>query len=219
MFKKSILFLSLMVVSSTSAFASYVFNNTFYVRGDLMGAKFFNTRYYDSETNWKIKSKEILVLDFGLGYNFFSGLRSELVFTHIFPVNYSRPIGAKNIEAIGNSIMLRAAYDIYDFELFKVFVGGGVGLSRLKTKVKNDWVYRNNGVITGIIPKPSSKPKYNFALNALAGISFDLGPANVIELCYLYADYGKTAGLKVAPHVGKFAMRSHNIFLGFRYEF
>jgi opacity protein-like surface antigen len=60
--------------------------------------------------------------------------------------------------------------------------------------------------------------EHNFALNALVGLSFELGPQSTIEVGYLYADYGKSAGLKAAPHMAKFAMRSHNIFLGARYE-
>lgn len=220
MFKKPILFFSIILGLSHSAFAGYMFNNTFYVRGDILASKFWNTRYQDAFRSFKIKSKESIGLDFGVGYNSFSGLRSELVFTHLFPVKYVSPNNeGKAMDARGNALILRGAYDIYEFEPFKLFVGGGLGVSRIKTQAGNDWYYTDNGGVVRTIPKPASKYKYNPAYNALIGISFDMGPQNVLELGYQFADYGKTAGLKVAPHIGKYAMRSHNIFFGFRYEF
>lgn len=208
------------LVISQPAMSSYMFNNTFYIRGDMLVSKFWNTRYYDSRESYRIKSKESIGLDFGMGYNFFSGLRTEIVATHLFPIRYVRPKSSqKNMKARGNALMLRAAYDIYDFELFKLFVGGGVGASRIKTQSEWDLITTQNGAVSGIVSKPASKWKYNFAYNVLTGFSFDMGPEATLEIGYLYADYGKTAGLKAAPSLAKFGMRSHNVFLGFRYDF
>lgn len=185
-----------------------------------MGSKFWNTKYQDSFGSFKINGKESLALNAGLGYNFFSGLRTELTYTHIFPVKFVRPNGEdKGFDAKGNALMLRAVYDIYDFESFKLFIGAGLGASRVKANARGDLVIPAGGGATKIVHKPSSKDKYNFAHSAMVGISFDLGPQNVLELGYLYADYGRTSGLKEAPEHGKFAMRSHNILLGIRYEF
>lgn len=176
--KKSILIISFLLSLSMSAMAD-MFDNTIYLRADLMGSKFWNTSYYDDRRSFGIKSKESMGLDIGAGYNFFSGLRSELVFTHLFPVEYvSKSTGAKDMNALGNALILRAAYDVVDFELFKVYIGGGVGGSRIKVKGQRDLILANG---TRIV-KPGSKWKHNFALNALVGLSFELAPQSTIEV-------------------------------------
>ena len=220
MSKKSLLYLLAVLAISSPAFASYMFNNTFYVRGDMLGSKFWNTKYYDSLESHRIKSKESLGADIGLGYNFFSGLRAELVATNLFSVRYVRPASSnKNMKAKGNALMLRGAYDIYDYELFNLFIGGGIGMSRIKIESQSDWQYFDaTGALIRTVPKPASKWKRNFAYNLLTGISFDMGPETTLEIGYLYADYGVSNGLKFKPDTGKFALRSHNIFLGVRYE-
>lgn len=215
MFKKTLITLTLTLIPIQSCLAMW--EPAFYFRADVMGSKFQPISHIDTDGKYKHRAKENITADLGMGFNFPMGFRGELVFSHIFPATFTyNKTTNKEITLNGNALMLRASADVVDLELFKFFVGGGIGGSR----VRHEWdvvggAPTNNGNQSSM----SSKWTRNIAYQAYAGISAELIPNASIEVGYLYADYGKTRALKEGILSSKIGLRSHNVFLGLRYEF
>jgi opacity protein-like surface antigen len=215
MFRKlSILILPIII--SSNAFA-YLFEDMIYLRADFMGSKYNSVIFSDQNTKYRHRSQENIAFDIGAGMQFFDGLRGEVVLIHHLPTTFTNHTKTKKeIKVKNTAILARAAYDIIDLELVKLFIGGGLGYA------KTDHKFYSASAVTmqnGAISYMRSKTRHNFAWNALVGIGAEIWPNTTLEAGYLYGDYGKTKSFKEAPGYGAIALRSHNIFLGIRYEF
>ncbi len=108
-----------------------------------------------------------------------------------------------------NSIMLNAYYDIETGTKFTPYVGAGVGLARLKAKIKQD-----DGSV--------SKSGTNFAWQVGAGVAYAVTDDLSVDLGYRYTDSGDVTKKGVSEDGAwktKFDSSAHEILLGARYSF
>jgi len=204
---KKILLTTIATTALSSTAIADMMDSTFYFRGDILSTQFEKVAF---ET-FKFKEKMNGSLDFGLGYNIEDNIRAEIVYTHMFPIVFKRcagPVHNAYIKAYADSVILRGIIDIADFEFTKIFAGGGAGISRIRHSLTMDYAPQ----------KFNSRLKYNIAANILVGASVELSNSSIMEIGYLYANYGKTKGMKTSIQEGQIGLRSHNIFLGLRYE-
>jgi len=215
MLKKIPLLTFLLFITGNVALAD-MFNETFYIRGDIIGNKFENTAYYTTREKFGLKSKENVALGLGIGYNFFSGLRSEIVASHHLPIEFIDQYDKRDhVRASISSLLLRMAYDVMDLDEIRLFAGFGVGAARVKHKTNTSFT----GASIPYNDGNSSKPKNNFAYNLFLGSSYQMSDNVFLELGYMYADYGNTNKYKLTTSIGRIGLKSKNVFLGFRLDF
>jgi opacity protein-like surface antigen len=205
---KKILLTSIATIAISSSASADMFESPIYLRGDIMASKFLDVKVDGNKHTEKMNSS----FDFGLGYNLQENIRTELVYTHISPAVYKRTVGGdtSHVKAYANSLMLRGSIDLVDLDMAKIYVGLGVGSSRVRHKIT---LYSSS--FKGV---ESSKFKYNLAYNAILGTSLALSSRTFLDVGYMFADYGTTKGFKSSVKQGKIALRSHNVFLGIRHE-
>ncbi len=183
------------VTLSTSAFADMI-DYQLYLRADAITSKFVIA----STGGNRYKSRISPALDLGVGYNFIDNMRAELVYMHNFPAMFKSKSGG-SLKAKVDAAMARLAIDVVDLDLAKIFIGAGVGIAKVSHSINST----------------KSGGKINPAYNILAGTSFGLNDRTNLEIGYVFADYGRTKGLK-GLNVGAVNLRSHNIFAGIRWE-
>jgi opacity protein-like surface antigen len=205
---KKILLTSIATIVMSSSILADMIDSAFYLRGDIMASKFLDVKVEGNKHTEKMNPS----FDFGLGYNLIGNIRTELVYTHIWPAVYKHAVGndESHVKAFADAIMVRGIIDLVDLEVAKIYAGVGVGGSRNRHKIT---IY--NSSFKG---EKSSKFKYNLAYNAIMGTSIELSSRTFLEIGYMFADYGATKGFKSSVKQGKIALRSHNIFLGIRHE-
>jgi opacity protein-like surface antigen len=112
------------------------------------------------------------------------------------------------------SVMVNAYYDLYDFGIFRPFVGAGIGWGQVKEKINV-----TNG---GVAENYSTKRANNFVYQLSVGGGFDITQDIRGELSYRWVDYGKTKNVRNQVPVsgkvyGKTRYATHNIVLGARF--
>lgn len=127
---------------------------------------------------------------------------------------------ANKIENDIRMLMFNSFIDFYETSIIKFFVGGGVGISRIESKLKID--YSTSTDLTSILGKsaPSSisyevAQKYNLAFAGYLGASAELLPKVVIELIYSYRDIGKSR--KIDEINQSIDSKGHSLIAGLRY--
>lgn len=204
---KKLILSAIASIAVSSSVSADMIESTLYLRGDVIGSKFESINIYGHRFKEKIGPS----LDVGVGYNIMDNIRTEIIYTHMFPILYKN--SSNNITSYGkacaDSLMLRGVIDVIDLDIAKIFAGVGVGSARVKHKV----AVQDLGSVR-------SAAKYNLAVNLVLGTSVELAPTSHLEIGYIYADYGKTKSMKHPQMNGgsKAALRSHNVFLGIRYE-
>ncbi len=116
-------------------------------------------------------------------------------------------LGTK-IKAENNSVFINAYYDINTGTKFTPYVGGGLGIAKLKAKLT--------------VPTTSesySKSSDEFSWQLGAGVSYAATNNLSIDLGYRYADYGSFAVVKGSTFSHKIEPRSNEFYLGIKYAF
>lgn len=211
-------FLSLIAatVISTSAFADAT--DKFYLRADA-GAALDMDRKVTLRTGnvLTLKGKRSASADLGVGYNVSEEFRAEVIFLHRFnpKMNGSAPRfpGSQLTHHIRTrakieTLMFRGYFDIYNFEIGKIFAGAGVGISQVSQKVTWSFVNREG---TTIRPGNSTnKKKNNLAYSLAAGVSFKASEGINLDLQYNWSDFGhaKNSSVKYRGHSAMIGLRA-----------
>ncbi|MDX1923944.1 MAG: outer membrane beta-barrel protein [Rickettsiaceae bacterium] len=208
----------------------------FYVRGDL-GASALPTRKistqdyffdYDVKLSGKLKSSTQFTGSIGVGTYVTDMFRTELVLsghtnatqkanlkTTIDGVDVSKnmPISqTRKVRILDLSI--KGIADVYDFGAGKVFLGAGVGVSRVsgsvKTKVSSPFISAEE--------KFKYKTKNNFSYLLTAGSSFNVSEGVNVDVAYTYKNHGKLS--KIKGHDGKlnYSISTHSLTAGVRVD-
>ena len=104
-----------------------------------------------------------------------------------------------------NSVMLNAYYDIDTGSKFTPYIGGGIGVAKLKGKVSYD-------------EETDSVKNDSFAWQLGAGVSYAMTDNLSLDAGYRYVDYGDVT---IKEDWGKveFDSTSHELHIGARYTF
>ncbi len=211
----------LLAAAVTAAFSSSAFaNNDFYVRGDVAYNKFNNNKI----DGVKLKGKYNPSMEIGVGYGVMDNLRAEIVYGYQFnPTKKYNTVDqdagitySGKLKAQIQTVMVKGYFDAADLGMAKIFVGAGVGMSRIKSKINSSVTE----ITTGDTETESfkEKAKNNFTYSLALGSSFDVTDAVKVDLQYNFQDFGKSSGkFKDGTSMPKVSYRSHAIKLGARF--
>jgi opacity protein-like surface antigen len=125
------------------------------------------------------------------------------------------------------STMLNSYIDLPVTENVKLFVGGGIGIAKIKEKLEQTWSgdvtsYDYEGNKLGHEKyreknSSASRKKINFAYTLTIGTSFTVTPIVNLEIAYNWKDFGKTKYKKVND-VTKNHYRGHVLMTGLRVD-
>lgn len=189
------------------------------------GVSFLN-RAKDKFWDVKMKGKNASgIFGLGVGYYVMDNLRTDLTIDFLTEAKFKKSFtdsatgDAINLRHKGDnimSVMVNAYYDLYDFGMFRPFVGAGLGWGQVKEKIR----VLDNGVETF---SASTKRANNFVYQLSVGGSVDITQDIKGELSYRWVDYGKTKHVKNQAPVngkryGKTRYATHNIVAGLRFS-
>lgn len=184
------------------------------------GVSFLNRakdKYFDVKMTSKSPSG---IFGFGAGYYILDNLRTDLTIDFLTKAKFKKSDcnagyllehKADNI----TTVMINGYYDLYEFGMFRPFLGAGIGWGQLKEKI-----YHTDGI--NVLNK-STKRANNFVYQLSAGASFDITQDITGELSYRWVDYGKTKHAKDcnaacgSKKYGKTHYATHNIIAGLRF--
>lgn len=208
---------------TTSALAS----EEFYIRGNIGAFWNTNQKLGDSNNTLKFKSKVAPLIDIGFGYNIADDFRAELVYTHLLnPQSKTSKSWTTNTGIVNNrsinitykgrvdAILLNSYFDVIDFDAGKLFLGGGLGISRVREKVT---AFSTKNGVAKREPGTTFKGKNNFAYNLMVGSSFNLSDGINLDIQYKWADYGTTKYDKTYPS-SKLHRRGNAVQFGIRLD-
>ena len=217
--KKILLTAAIVAVSSTALATVTAEKGCWYAKANVGVAKLQKNTGYKSKTDG--------LATIAVGYNMMDNLRADLSLDHFFdPKLTSETATYKNTLKLDvNSLMLNVYTDLVDASMAKVFVGAGVGMTRVSgkqialTKAVVDPI--TNAIITPastVSPKLKSHKSFSYAL--YAGVSAEVDHGVYAELTYAFKDFGKHAKLKDAPHTRILTKRlkGHNVTIGMRFD-
>ena len=115
--------------------------------------------------------------------------------------------GTAHVRIYKYSVMANAYYDYNTCTPWTPYVGAGLGMSWLKTKMWDD------------DEKLIDKSVYNLAWQVMAGIAYKVNSNWTLDAGYRYADLGRIRKNLGYDTVIKTAVRDHEIMLGARYNF
>jgi opacity protein-like surface antigen len=223
--KKLLLSAASMLMLSSTAFA--VRENTFYLKVNIGANKMdsVKTKAYYSGPSLKLKSKAIPVIDFGVGYYIMDNLRTDITLGFAFNPEQKKngvidltdkETATLKSKANITTLMLNSYADMFATPITRIFIGAGVGVSRIKetlywsdSKLPSGRVSRQNTSV-------SSKNKTNVAYQLTIGASAKVAPSVNAELAYKWMDYGKS---KFKDGVTASRFKGHHIIAGIRFDF
>ncbi|MGC0371396.1 MAG: hypothetical protein DGJ47_000085 [Rickettsiaceae bacterium] len=191
---------AIVAISSTNAIAT---ETNFYFKASAGASALQKTKKLDNKTTG--------IFNFGAGYHINHNLRADITIDHLIKpslktksddglvVNPSTKLGA-------NSLLLNLYSDIYSNNTTSLFVGAGIGASRITGKV--NFTDPNEVPRTGKI-----KESRHFAYALYTGVSTRIDHDIYGEITYSFKDYGNIKTLNVKNKV-----RSHNLTVGLRVD-
>jgi opacity protein-like surface antigen len=230
---KLILFLCALSLFNNSVLANGS-NKEFYLKIIAVLNKTSNIKTIDSDINFILdqKSNPSLTLGIGIGYYTNSFSRIDLVFENS-NINFATKgsdfqfsddnilnSGTRSIKRTTNiqSIMLNGYIDIIKASKFKVFLGSGIGSSKIKEKIidRLENTITNGHTITlpTIFMSQANKNKNSFSYAFIAGTDINICNGFNIELSYSWKYSGKVK----TDDNKKNKYQGHNLSLAARFD-
>jgi opacity protein-like surface antigen len=198
-----------MIMLAPSAYSE----DKFYIKGTISAHKTKDIKEYQSIFKSSLKSSSYFSPVFGLGVGYFinDGIRTDLMYEQSKIMFNKESVcvtfADNNITCKGmayikrgtdvKSLMLNGYVDILDRDAFKFFVGGGVGIARIKETVNRSII--GKATLTDLSEydfnyseSTSNKVKNNFAYALILGTTMKLNPGINLELAYSWRDMGVT---------------------------
>lgn len=204
--KKLLLALVVTATFSSSVFAS----NAIYFRADVGRNKFNNTRGFITDYAQKISGQyngnTSISLDVGCGYQMnqhrfefvwsTDSSKKRTITSNEYPVPRGDTMNIYDVTATPNiqTFMLKTYTDVMDFDKVKVFVGAGLGISRITVNHKGSYEYSGAGSFRESRWYIPEKGKTNLTYSMAIGSSVQLAKDIIIDLQYNYQDFGKSSG-------------------------
>jgi opacity protein-like surface antigen len=124
------------------------------------------------------------------------------------------------------SMMLNNYKDLPIADNSKIFIGGGVGLARIKEKVISKLlkgkIYVGNDFMNlpELTESASTKEKLNFAYSLILGTAIKVSPNVNIEIAYSWRDFGSTNYNKDSDgdRPDKNRYNGHSVMTGIRFD-
>ncbi|MDX2050142.1 MAG: outer membrane beta-barrel protein [Rickettsiaceae bacterium] len=187
---KKLLLTSLLCLATMQAEAFYP---SYYVRLDIAPTKAKSVTSKDT----KYKSSSNLAGSVGAGVRLYEKTRAEVMITEYIwhkQKAVARDMGTftrtGSIKSNVTSITTKGVVDFFDYGMGSLYIGAGIGLSRIKTKLMSEDT--NNGSLT-VIGQTSMKYKKRDNLGAVGifGASYACDRHVTYDLSFAYQDHGK----------------------------
>ena len=213
--KKTILVLATAV--SFNAATSLASDNTFYVKANVGMSKLLDVKISGATLyripNVKMKSKNDVHIGMGVGYHIQDNARVDIILDHYLNPNYKtkviKNLNNNNIELSSeiktdiNTLLLNGYFDIYSIDSLKIFIGGGLGLSSIKSKVMQKATDTDDGEV--LLSGSSKNKKINGAFAGYLGAGYQFTEGMTAEISYIFRHLGsigkENAGSLNAHHV------------------
>ena len=195
------------ILLATAACAMLAASPTFAAEGDF---------YVKANVGWSklnkigpLKSKNDAFAGLAVGYSVMDNVRVDLSYDHFFDPQFKGTIKADQ-KSVKNkldidSLLLNAYVDLFDVSITKVFVGAGVGTSRLAAKINKTNLITNTSDTTKI------KAQNKFAYALYVGASAEVAPSVFAEITYSFRDFDKIKGTDKR-------IQGHHVAAGVRFE-
>ena len=144
----------------------------------------------------------------------------ELIQQGINPKDVNIKIGLKRKATIPH-IFINTYFDLPINENFDLFLGVGIGASKLYEKMRARTKCHINNMQINDYKQKVKSDTLNFAYNISVGSGFNLSDNLKMELSYIYKDFGdadNTRKWEDGEKLSKANYKSHNINLGIRYN-
>jgi opacity protein-like surface antigen len=227
--KKLPLSVTLLLFSSITSFASESpvkeitlknqIEHPTYLRADIIVGKFHSLKMQSNKYTQRNHTFSSIGADLGLGYYLSCKLRAELIYNHVTDplFKYTTPTGDINLKSKVRirTLMARAMFDVFSVGPTTLFIGGGIGGSRVMQK--------RSGTLNGKEVSEKSPGKNNFAYSIHAGLSYNIAEGLIAEASWGLRDYGKARNLVTRSNgltipSTKLKLRSQSVSLGLRFE-
>ena len=151
-------------------------------------------------------------------------IRAELAFDYHFLFKVSEKSTGNNTDKYDitskvkiDTLMLNLYKDIATYGKVTHYVGGGIGLSRIKERFKGTMIDENDDEF---IFEPSSKIYKKFAYKLVTGIEAKLNDVIKLDISYNYFNLGgnKTKLLGGIKNIGNRVYAIHNVTFGMRFD-
>ncbi|AFE49623.1 outer membrane protein [Rickettsia prowazekii] len=207
------------ILSSSVSFAECI-DNEWYLRADA-GVAMFN-KEQDKATGVKLKSNKAIPIDLGIGYYISENVRADLTLGTTIGGKLKKYGAATNTHFTGTNVsvshkptvtrlLINGYVDLTSFDMFDVFVGGGVGPALVKEKISG---------VSGLAS--NTKNKTNVSYKLIFGTSAQIADGVKVELAYSWINDGKTKTHNVmykgaSVQTGGMRYQSHNLTVGVRF--
>ena len=196
----------------------------FFIKANISANIFNDAKQYEGI---KLKSQITPATAVGLGYYIQDNFRIDLTFEHYFTLRYKKQI-CNNHPEHGtfklkqspqlSALLINTSIDIVDFDPVKLFVTGGIGIAKHKTKYLLSGVDIDGDPVDDVI---STKTSRNLAYSIGTGFSFDLSECVNAEITYLWKNFGSTKPMKNEDGENisrKMTYSTHNVSVGLRID-
>jgi opacity protein-like surface antigen len=139
-----------------------------------------NLGYSKMGNSLNLKSEDATFWGLGAGCYIMDNVRADLTFDH-----FVKPIfrsNGKKVTGEVDTLLLNGFIDLFDIVITKVFIGAGIGGSKVQANFSGN-AFPKNG---------SSKTRYNLSYAAYLGCSVEFIPGVIGEVAYSYRDMGKS---------------------------
>jgi len=220
------------ILSSAGSFADGM-DNDWYLRIDAGGTMFNKEK--DKVTGIKLKTNTAFSGDLGIGYYVAENFRADLTLGTITGGKlkksgtftgglFAGTNGSVSHKPTINRLLVTGYADLSNFDMFDIFIGGGIGASLIKEKIAYNGtvVYNGNQLPLGSLSS-TTKNRTNLAYKITLGASAQVADGVKAEIAYSWLDDGKTKS-KTIPFQGRNVQtggtryQSHNITAGLRFD-
>ncbi len=141
-----------------------------------------NLGYADMNKTLNLKSENAAFWGLGAGYYIMDNVRADLTFDHFIKPTFKN--NGTKVTGEVDTLMLNGFIDLFDIIITKVFIGAGIGGSKVQANFTNNTAAKNG----------SSKTTYNIAYATYLGCSLEFLPGVTGEIAGSYRDMGKAKG-------------------------
>lgn len=184
---------------------SFAKDNNFYLKLNVAASKMHSIKEFNQ------KSKISPLCGMAFGYSINNIYRAEIMVdalnSHFYDefTNYEDVVSANNIIVGAKTIKLKSSHrsimfnnyiNIITKDNYKIFVGAGIGVVRLKDKVTyltsgnyfiDDKIYTFPLIVDHVVSKPTTNFAHSFTVGTIIDLKSNIG----LELSYSWKEFGK----------------------------
>jgi opacity protein-like surface antigen len=199
--------------------------SNFYIKGGAGLSHIATTKFSNTEFQGKNKlAGNFPLVEAGIGYRLTDTIRADLLIDYYFLFRSNETSTSRNNDLYkvesktkADTLMLNVYKDICIYGRLTPFVGGGIGVAKLKESASG-YVVSQEDSLHYTLDAKSKKSIKHFAYKLTAGTDIKISDAVIGEISYNYFNLGnnKTKTIGGLRKLGNRSYAIHNITLGMR---